>query len=165
MNGIKEHCVTCTNVRLINVLFLTFLTKKFNFFCFMSEEKTLDSVDSLFDEIINSPVEVQKLYDSDPSFISEKDELFPSYFGGPVLKKSPNSTKLFHFYNNAGRQVGPPISFENSSNVYLVYIFPDSTVGFSVTPNEGFIVDTIKINGEEVDPLTRSFKAVKPVSS
>ena len=39
--------------------------------------------------------------------------------------------------------------------------FADSTVGFSVTPNEGFIVDTIKINGEEVDPLTRSFKAVK----
>lgn len=39
--------------------------------------------------------------------------------------------------------------------------FADSTVGFSVTPNEGFIVDTIKINGEEVDPLTRSFDAIK----
>ncbi len=39
--------------------------------------------------------------------------------------------------------------------------FADSTVGFSVTPNEGFIVDTIKINGEEVDPLTRSFETVK----
>ena len=39
--------------------------------------------------------------------------------------------------------------------------FADSTISFTITPNEGYVVDTIKINGEVVDSTTRTIDTVK----
>ncbi|EAX87932.1 hypothetical protein TVAG_054650 [Trichomonas vaginalis G3] len=67
----------------------------------------------------------------DTGFISnDKSLLTPCYFGGPILKRLNDASKVFQFYSNAGLQIGSPFTYRNAFDIHTIYIFPDCTVGF-----------------------------------